>query len=132
MYTRKSLAEYVAKRQEEQFAEIDKIAYENKRQKDHAKEVVAYQNTHFYQGLKEGYFLGLQDAGEIMVQRQLPWRTGKTKAARILAEIQWGDGDTYYEVLYFHPFQGLRYPEGYYDNSGENVPDSAIKKFVEF
>lgn len=86
----------------------------------------------FKKGMEKGYFLGLQDAGEIMVQRKLPWRTGKTKAARILAEIQWGDGDTYYEVLYFHPFQGLRYPEGYYDNSGENVPDSAIKKFVEF
>lgn len=83
-------------------------------------------------GLEIGYFLGLKDAEEIMAQRQLPWRTGKTNAKRILAELQWGDGANYYEVLYFHPFESLRYPGGYYDTSGENVPDSVIKKFVEF
>lgn len=86
----------------------------------------------FKKGLEKGYFLGLQDAVEIMAQRQLPWRTGKTNAKRILAELQWGDGANYYEVLYFHPFESLRYPGGYYDTSGENVPDSAIKKFIEF
>ena len=51
---------------------------------------------------------------------------------RILAELQWGDGANYYDVLHWHPTSGLKYPAGWYDQSGENIPDSVIKRYAEF
>lgn len=83
-------------------------------------------------GLEIGYFLGLKDAEEIMASRKLPWKTGAPTGKRILAGIQWSDEEMHFDVLYHYPCMGLKYPAGYYDVSGENVPDSVIKKFVEF
>lgn len=67
----------------------------------------------------------------------IQFETGTPKGSRILAGIQWGDKDDedgvmYYDVLHYYPCQGLKYPEGYYDSTGENIPNSAIKKFAEF
>ena len=57
----------------------------------------------------------------------------KPQGKRILAECKWGDdGEPYYDVLHWHPTSGLKYPEGWYDQGGENVPDSVIKRFAEF
>lgn len=50
---------------------------------------------------------------------------------RILAKIEWG-GDPYYDVLYFHEDKGFKYPDGYYDQSGENVPTQTIVEYAEF
>ena len=51
---------------------------------------------------------------------------------RILAELQWGDGAKYYDVLHWHPYSGFKSPEGWYDQGGENIPDSVIKRYAEF
>ena len=126
MYTRKSLAEHVAKRQQEQFDNIDQIGFETIRQKERSKEVIAYQNMHYHEGLRDGYFLGLQDAGEIMAQRQLPWRTGAPKGKRILAQEKenfTGEED-FIEVLH------LADNGDYYDIHGEVVPHGAIAKWL--
>lgn len=57
----------------------------------------------------------------------------KPQGKRILAECKWSDdGDPYYDVLHWHPTSGLKYPEGWYDQGGENVPDNVIKRFAEF
>lgn len=86
----------------------------------------------FRRGLEKGYFLGLKDAEEIMASRKLPWKTGAPTGKRILAGIQWSDEEMHFDVLYHYPCMGLKYPAGYYDVSGECVPNSAIKQFVEF
>ncbi len=86
----------------------------------------------FLKGLEHGYFLGLKDAEEIMASRKLPWKTGTPTGKRILAGIQWSDEEMHFDVLYHYPCMGLKYPAGYYDVSGECVPNSAIKQFVEF
>lgn len=86
----------------------------------------------FLKGLEHGYFLGLKDAEEIMASRKLPWKTGAPTGKRILAGIQWSDEEMHFDVLYHYPCMGLKYPAGYYDVSGECVPNSAIKQFVEF
>ena len=83
-------------------------------------------------GLEMGYFLGLKDAEEIMASRKLPWKTGAPTGKRILAGIQWSDEEMHFDVLHHYPCMGLKYPAGYYDISGECVPNSAIKQFVEF
>jgi len=66
----------------------------------------------------------------------IQFETGKPKGQRILAGINFGegeeDGGLYFDVLYYYPCKGLKYPEGYYDQSGENIPDSAIKQYAEF
>lgn len=86
----------------------------------------------FRRGLEIGYFLGLKDAEEIMASRKLPWKTGAPTGKRILAGIQWNDEEMHFDVLYHYSCMGLKYPAGYYDVSGECVPNSAIKQFVEF
>ena len=63
----------------------------------------------------------------------IQFETGVPTGKRILAGIQWGDdGEMYYDVLHYYPCKGLKYPEGYYDTSGENIPNSAIKQLAEF
>lgn len=52
---------------------------------------------------------------------------------RILAKLQWRDeGQPYFDILYWYPTRGLKYPSGWYDQSGENVPDSVIVRYAEF
>ncbi len=86
----------------------------------------------FLKGLEHGYFLGLKDAEEIIASRKLLWKTGTPTGKRILAMIDWYDGEEYYDVLYLREHMGFKYPDGYYDSHGDNVPNRAIKQYVEF
>lgn len=63
----------------------------------------------------------------------IQFETGTPTGRRILAGIQWSPTEEiHYEILHWYPCKGLKYPEGYYDEGGENVPNGAIKQFAEF
>lgn len=56
------------------------------------------------------------------------------KSKRILAECYWNDEgfEPYFDILHWYPCEGLKYPEGWYDQGGENVPNNVIKRYAEF
>lgn len=119
MHTRKSLEE-LANRLDFLIVRSRAYAYRMVRFTKNAM-VLAFRN-----GLEKGYFLGLQDAGEIMAQRQLPWRTGTPKGKRILAQEKenFTGKEDFIEVLH------LADSGDYYDIHGEVVPHGAIAKWL--
>lgn len=59
---------------------------------------------------------------------------GEIKSKRILAECYWNDEgfEPYFDILQWYHCEGLKYPEGWYDQGGENVPNNVIKRYAEF